>query len=130
MQIAVLVVKGEIIFYDYTCRAPPYDGTPGPSLPILGCDILRNPAEDKTVWMLPLHGEGLLQMTIPRESDLLFAGASKEKLASYMVAVHRGRKPKLAGYELELLALPCFIENGIVFSLVDIMIRNQVKTMR
>lgn len=130
MQVAALVTQNKIVFYNYTGRIPPYSGILEQPLPIIECDVLRNLDKDTTAFMVPLHGEGLLEVTIPRQSDHLFAGVSKELLISYMIAVYRGRKQKRPDYELKLLSLPCFIEDGIVFSLTDVQIRNQVKTMR
>jgi hypothetical protein len=130
MQVAALVSKGKIGFYNYTNRPAPYSGTLEQRLPVVVCDVLRTFNKNSIVWFVALDGEGLLEVTVLRHALHLFTDVSTRNMIAYLIAVHRGQKPKTPGYELRLIAVPCFIENGVVFSMADIRIRNQVKTMR
>jgi hypothetical protein len=129
-RVAALANGESITFYDYTGIAPPYNGIPHRGLRNMRCHVLRTVEEDETRYLVPLKGEGLLETVVSHSSKHLFEGVAVDAMLVYLIAVHRGLKKKVPGCTTALHAVPCFVEDGILFTQIEMEVGSKVKMMR
>lgn len=81
-------------------------------------------------WLILIKDTGILEVVIPPGEVDIFAGMTAAESVAEILSVLRKETPKVGNYTCTMHQAPCFFEDGPVFSLEEILLRNEIKKMR
>ena len=130
-HIAALPFGNTVVFYNYTKANAPYvkEITRPLLLPTAASFVVMQSAPWLR-WLILIKNVGILEVAVPPGEVDIFAGMSSTEIVEEITAVMRKERRKVGNYEFNIHRAPCFFEGGPVFSLEEILLRNEVNQMR
>jgi len=129
--IAAIPFEDSVMFLNYDKGEGPYIrrvDTPL-NLPLVTSSIVMQTTPCLR-WLILIKGRGILEVVIPPGEVDIFAGMTATEIVAEIMSVIRKEAPKIGNYTFTMHQAPCFFEGGPVFTLEEILLRNEIKKMR